>query len=304
MKTYEFFLGGDDAEMREIKKIAIAAGCIVHDKGLSWGAKVSDYKDHQFELRSRPTAVCGDPGIDTAAKAAMYKASINHRYVIVELKEDVRIGNNVISIDHHGDRSGEPPAIIQVCNLLGITPTREQCLIGAMDAGYAHGLLAIGATTEEIRKFLGASEGCLTVGEMLTEIADFPEEIILESKRAILESEEVGDCIIIRCNHNKSAPITARLIDRQENQNVLILSAWTEDGEQKTEANYYGNGETVRAINESLPGWTGGAGLLPPTESAKEYWTKYGGSVPDTAFWGVSDLPHGTVLKAVLSKTS
>jgi hypothetical protein len=295
-KAYEFFLGGDDAEMREIKVIVESAGCIVHDNNLSWGAKVSDYERHLSKLTYREPAVCGDPGLDTVAKAA-----VNHRYVTVELDNDIGLPNNVRSIDHHGDRSGEPPAIIQVCNLLGITPSRKQCLIGAMDAGYVYGLESIGAEIAEIADFLNATSWCGTIGEMLTEIDDSSEEITQEAERSIRDSELIGDCIVARCNHNKTAPITARMFGRQEHQNILILSKWMEDGEEKTEANYYGNGETIRAINKVLPGWSGGAGLMPLTDEARTFWTQFGGSAPDTAFWGCSGHHHGEVLRAVLS---
>jgi hypothetical protein len=300
-KTYEFFLGGDDAEMREIKVIVESAGCIVHDNNLSWGAKVSDYKGHLSKLAYREPVVCGDPGLDTIAKVAAYEAATSHRYVTVELDNDIRLSTKVINIDHHGDRSGEPPAIIQVCNLLGIAPTRQQCLIGAMDAGYAYGLKSIGAEIEEIRDFLNASSGCLTIGEMLEETDDSSKEIVQEAERAIRESELIGDCIVVRCNHNKTAPITARLFDNQKKQSTLILSTWSADGEQKTEANYYGTGETVQAINKALPGWSGGAGLMPHTDEARTFWTQFGGSAPDTAFWGCSGRHHGEVLRAILA---
>lgn len=300
-ETYEFFLGGDDAEMREIKKVAVAAGCIVYDNNLSWGAKVSDYKEHLPQLMCGDPAVCGDPGLDTAAKVEAYKAANKYRYVTVELEEDIKLGKKVLAVDHHGKRSGEPPAIIQVCNLLGVTPTREQCLIGAMDAGYAFGLEAIGATNSEIGNFLGATAA--TVSEMLLQEENQPPEVVKEAERAISEAEIVGGCVIVRCKHNKTAPITARLYGTQSSrQNILILSRWEEDGCEKTEANYYGDGERVRAISEALPGgWTGGAGLMPPTDDAVEFWTQFGGTVPDTAFWGIEGRHQGEILRIILA---
>lgn len=290
---YEIFLGGDDAEMREIKKVAEAAGHVVHDKRLPWGAKVSDYSDLLYTYGPK-WAGDGNPQYDGGPDPRPTP-------VLVELHPDIDAPSGAVVIDHHGDLSGKPPAIIQVCSLLGVTPTREQCLIGAMDAGYAYGLETIGASDEEIRKFLGASPGCRTIGEMLVDGENFPPEIISEAERAIREAEKIGECLIIRCAHNKTSPITARLYDKQERQNVLILSTWTEDGKGETEANYYGNGETVRAISETLPGWTGGAGLMPHTDASEAYWTQFGGAAPDTAFWGASGLHHGTVLKHVLS---
>ena len=252
--------------MREITRVAEAARCTVHDANLKWGAKVSDYNGPLFTYGPK-WAGDGYP---------RYEGGPDPRptALLVELFPDVRAPRGAVMVDHHGTRAGEPPALIQVCRLLGITPTRRQNLIGAFDAAYIYGLRAIGATTEEIRGFLGASEKCKTVGEMLTETENYPEEIIREAEQVVKEAEQVGDCIVVRCNHNKTASITARMFDKQEKQNILILSEWTDEGgKEKTEANYFASGEDVRSINNLLPGWTGGAGLLPPTETSKAYWS-------------------------------
>lgn len=159
-----------------------------------------------------------------------------------------------------------------------------------------------GARIAHIGTFLGASDRPDTIGEMLVEAECLDKKIIEEAKRAVMDAEQVDDCIIVRCNHNITAPITARLLDHQFRQNVLILSTWLEDGEEQTEANYYGNGETVQRINESLPGWTGGAGLMPHTPDSVKFWTQYGGDIPFSAFWGCAGEHHGKTLRFVLSQ--
>lgn len=297
MKVYEFFLGGiEDAEMREIKKVAMDAGCIVHNKSLSWGAKVSDYSGILWTY-GPIWAGDGNPRYDGGVDP-------RHTPVLVELALDEQPPKGAVVIDHHGCRSGEPPAIIQVCNLLGVTPTREQCLIGAMDAGYVYGLQAIGATTEEIADFLGAKNRHGTVSEMLLETEKYPKDIITDADRAVKNAEKVGDLIIIRCNHNTTAPVCSRLFDQQGQQNILILSAWKEKGVLKTEANFFSDGDKVRAVAEKMKcGWTGGAGLMPHTQDSKKFWGQYGGQAPDTAFFGCSGRSSGEVLKNVLSVT-
>lgn len=298
MKSFEFFLGGDDAEMREIKSMLDKHGYKYHCKGLQWGeeCKASSYEG---ELLTYGPKWYGD-------EHPNYIGGADHRPipVLIELEVDCETPSSSVVVDHHGERAGEMPALQQVCKLIGVTPTRRQDLIGVVDAGYVHGLEAIGASKEEIRVFLGASENSDTLGQMIQETEKHPKEIIYEAERAIREAETVGDLVIARCNHNTTSPITSRLYDQQERQNVLVLSTWTEGGKEKTEANFFGNGEEVRKVNEIIKGgWTGGAGLMPHTPEAKKFWTQYGGTAPDTAYWGTSGEKHGTVLKAVLSVT-
>ena len=256
-----FFLGGDDAEMRRIAKILEEAGVEYHDAGLNWGAKASAYGDTIAEV-----------------------AKTGKTPVLVELEVDCNLPKGTVIIDHHGDRSGEPPAIIQVLSLLGIEPSREDILTGAMDAAFVFGLESIGAKKEEIAGFLGLSpdsvEGMSMRDMLLATESGFSDEIIAEAERAIAEREQVGDMIVVRSAHSKTSPITSRLVGEQDTQNILILSG---DGE----VNYYGIGETVRELAKRFPGgWTGGAGLHLHTPEAKVFWEQWGGAAPNNAFWG------------------
>jgi hypothetical protein len=315
MTTFEFFLGGDDAEMREIKEITKAAGCVVHDKKLSWGAKASSYGTELKNIYrhnrkyNAETWMCND----TMKAAAKHTSIIG---VCVEIEKDIDFGKwahnanqhtnymmDFYHVDHHGSRSGEIPAIIQVCNLLRVKPTRKQCLIGAMDAGYVYGLEAIGSTKAEVKNFLGGSNAAKTVRDIL--VAGLPASRaaeIREAEEAVKKAEHLDNMVIVRLPHNWTAPVTA-MLHGEDKQNLLILSEWTDDnGKINREANYYATGEKIAVVNDMIPGgWTGGAGLLPPTKKAKEFWTQFGGYVPNTAFWGCSNAHHGTVLKAVMS---
>ena len=50
MTLYHFFLGGQDAEMVEIKQIIKKHNLPVADNALPWGAKLTMYKDKLDEL--------------------------------------------------------------------------------------------------------------------------------------------------------------------------------------------------------------------------------------------------------------
>jgi len=255
---FVFFLGGDDVEMRRIAEVARETGCEVRDAGLSWGAKASAYGGQFNEV-----------------------AESGRIPVLVELEINCDLPETAIVIDHHGHYSGKPPALIQTLNLLGIKPSRKDVLIGAMDAGFVFGLQAIGATEDEIARFLGLdSADNMSIRDMLLAMESEEPEIIAEAERAVAEREQIGGMIVVRCTHSKTAPITTRLLGEQDEQNILILS---EDGE----VNYYGRGETVREMMEKFSGgWSGGAGLMPHTPKAKSFWEQWGGSAPETAFWG------------------
>lgn len=284
MIKYHVFLGGQDGEMVEIKKIAeLDDRCVVCDADLSWGAKVSAYEEGLNQLNKRNLAIQLDRMFPPdGGELFIYP-------VLVELDVDMDLSKyegmtynwKPIVIDHHGKRAGEPPAIIQFLNLLDIEPTREQCLIGAMDAGWVYGLEAIGATNQEIAKFINVDQW-LSVGEMLTIAADrgITEEERFQAIKAVDSTKLLGDMFIVHCAHSKCAPITARLKDRQKEQNILVIS---EDGE----VNYFGSPEIVKQLSAQFPGsWSGGAGLYPPTKESLEFWTKFGGKCPTSAFWG------------------
>ncbi len=269
---FVFLLGGDDAEMRRIREILAGNGQKFRDKNLGWDtAKASAYAEEFVKVAFEDVIP-----------------------VLVELVVDCDLPEGAVVIDHHGARSGEPPALIQVLDLLGIVPERKDYLIGAMDAGYLYGLRAIGATPAEAAHLVGINWECATwqqVAQGLITLAkrsintkcDGSEHeywYITEATRAAAEAEMVGEMAVVRCKHSKTSLITAHLFGEQEFQNILILS---EDGE----VNHYGTGETVRDLVENFPGgWSGGAGLHPATKEGVEFWTAFGGSVPNNAFYG------------------
>lgn len=269
---FVFFLGGNDAEMRRIKEILAENGQTAVDKSLGWGAKASAYEAELTRIQFE-----------------------DFKPVLVELMVDCPLPKGTVVIDHHGDRSGEAPALIQVLDLLGIKPQRKDYLISAMDAGYIYGLRSIGATPEETADLVGIHWNCTTftkVAEGLitlaknsinTKVPDGGEAEcwhVTEAVRAAVEASMIGEMAVVHCRHSKTALITAHLFGKQNFQNILILS---DDGE----VNYYGNGQTIRDLVEHFPGgWSGGSGLYPATEECKKFWTTFGGSVPQNAFYG------------------
>lgn len=253
-KEYVFFLGGKDAEMLRIKDILQENGIAFHDKELGWGAKASAYKDEiSATLEEGKTPV------------------------IIELERDISLPDTVIDIDHHGKRASEPPSVMQVLALLNKEPSRWDLLIAANDADYIPGMEALGATVEEIAEIRAIDRQCQGIT---------PEQEA-QAEAAISNAEQIGDMLVVRVEHSKSAAITDRLHEKQAKQHILILSG---DGE----INYFaaGGGATCRELQATFGGWAGGSGLdknegnalggytkIWPTCS---YWYKNEGN----AFWG------------------
>ncbi len=238
MSNFIFFLGGADAEMVEIRKALEAAGAAYSDAGLGWGAKASAY------------------GEEIVKAAAEGKTP-----VIVELEVDVDLPSGTVNVDHHGDRSSEPAALLQVLSLLGREPSRWQALVAANDSGWFPGLKAAGATPEEMAAVRAAERSAQGIT---------PEQEA-EAERALhAPVEEIGNIRIIRMSHSKTAPIgdalaVAAIAAGEEIPAFLVFS---EDGE----VNFSGSGDLAQALNEKFTGgWAGGAGL---------------GKADGTAFWG------------------
>lgn len=283
--------GGQDQEMREIQEAASKAGVRFIDRGLRWDtAKASAYKDILKEPSGEEDYHCLSEDHGQYFKAA-HEAWTNTLFVLVELEIDCELPGNCIVVDHHGTESGNPPSLQQVLSLLGTEPSKRQDMIGAMDAGYVFGLVSMGCHPSEIADFMGQSRE-LSTREILTAACGLTANEDAEAERDIAAAEQCNDgLIIVRRDRNTCAEITARLFGQQKAQNILILSDWTDKqtGEHKQEANFYSTGERVRAVAAKFPqGWTGGAGLNPQTSKGGEFWGKYGGQAPDTAFFGVT----------------
>lgn len=125
-KNIVFLLGGNDLEMAEIKNLLEVEQIPYQDNNLSWGASWDSYKNW-----------CLDKG---KAYEKIYG---------IELAGD-KPAANCILIDHHGKNMNRPASILQVCEIIGINPSRRQELIAANDAGYIPAMLHIGASREEI----------------------------------------------------------------------------------------------------------------------------------------------------------
>lgn len=246
-----FFLGGADAEMVAIKELLDKQGVAYSDAKLAWGASTSKYGDE----------------IEKVVKEGKTP-------VIVELAIDSDIPESTINVDHHNENTGKPASILQVCELLGVQPTRKMQLIAANDSGYIPAMLELGASKEEIaqiRYLDRAAQGITPEQEK-------------QAEEAIAEAREVCGVTVIKMAHSKTATVTDRLFDPDKPQNIAIFSA---DGE----VNYFGPEDICRKLQgnktgeRSAPwdpnqtevlydhfgGWIGGAGI-----------GKEGG----TGFWG------------------
>ncbi|MBU1994369.1 hypothetical protein KKC15_06635 [bacterium] len=118
-----FLLGGCDLEMVTIKEILESLKLNYKDKNLSWGAKLSDYK----EFLDFDGMIYG-----------------------IELFADIQAPQNYKEIDHHGKNFHMPSSLKQIATLLGVTLSREQELICANDSNYIAGMKALCATQTEI----------------------------------------------------------------------------------------------------------------------------------------------------------
>ena len=131
-----FLLGGHDLEMQTIKKLLDKEGIEYEDKKLSWGAKLSAYKE-VIEVNPNKTFYAIELEIDDKE---FYK----------KYKEQIKI------IDHHNENSGNPTSLEQVIALLKVKKKldnktiRHYELVAANDKGHIAGLKCVGATKEEI----------------------------------------------------------------------------------------------------------------------------------------------------------
>ena len=141
-----FFLGGSDLEMEEIRNLLDSLGCIEFDsenmmenrfegcayvdRNLSWGAKLSDYRNVLERFGDRSDII-------------LYG---------IELTEDITPLRNYIAIDHHNERADRPSSLEQVAELFGVKLDRWQRLVAANDKGYIPEMKKMCATDAEIEK--------------------------------------------------------------------------------------------------------------------------------------------------------
>lgn len=236
------FMGGYDAEMLAIADACREAGVAVADKHLGWGAAASSYAEEIAQAISEGKTP-----------------------VLIELALDIELPSSAIVVDHHNENAGKPASILQVLSLLGVEPTRRQRLIAANDCAYIPGMLALGATPEEVAAVRLADRSAQGISS----------EQEAEAERAIAAAQVVNGVTIVKMAHSKTATVCDRLFAPDKEQRLLILSA---DGE----SNFFGNGELCKLLQGEDTG-----------KKTAEGYTIYshfggwvGGNLPQSGFWG------------------
>lgn len=237
-----FLLGGHDLEMLTIREL-LQTNVTVRfcDKNLAWGAKASDYRIEIEEAFSTGTTP-----------------------VLIELEDDLGAHEKgAVLIDHHGPRAAidAPTSLHQVFELLGLPKeawTHRMELVAANDRGHIAGMLAVGATQEEIIEIRTADRTAQGITAK--------EEKAGKSALKTLQSQCNGQLSVIHLPHNRAATVTDRLdpaLGGHGYSNLLVISPG--------EVNFYGKGSIVLSLDKAFPGgW-------------------YGGSLPERGFWGHSD---------------
>lgn len=124
-KNALFLLGGYDLEMDEIKKLLDEHQLDYRDKKLSWGAKLSEYKEYlNFD---------------------------GHIYGI-ELEQDIQTPQNYVEIDHHNKNIHKESSLEQIANLLNIKLNRYQMLVAKNDSAFIKGMKSVCASEDEIKE--------------------------------------------------------------------------------------------------------------------------------------------------------
>jgi len=169
-----FLLGGKDLEMLEIKKILESQDAFYIDRCLSWGAKLSNYKD-----------ILND----------------EQKFYGVELLEDTRLPQNYISIDHHNTDQNKDSSIEQIAKLLNIKLNRFQTLVAINDKSYIKGMKEFGATEVEI-------DYIRQLDRKVQGVTQDDEDIAEESIKYINLKDNI---IVIKTVLNRFSPIVDRL---------------------------------------------------------------------------------------------
>jgi CRISPR-associated protein Cas1 len=225
-----FFLGGYDLEMVTIRDLLAQESRPCHDRGLSWGARASDYR--------------------TEIEAVLAQEQVP---VLVELANDLSLDlAQVILVDHHGAYAGEdrPTSLHQVFELLALPPerwTRWFELVAVNDWGYVPALVAMGASQEEIIKVRAADRAAQGITAA--------EEAAGEQAAASAKSMVHGKLTIVQLPHARTATVTDRLAPELGGPGYENLVVYSPE-----EVNFFGTGELVYALDEAFPGgWYGGA---------------------------------------------
>jgi hypothetical protein len=228
-----FFLGGYDLEMHTIRELLEAHHYPFVDRQLQWGAKASAY---QVEIENLPE---------------------HTQAVLIELEDDLGLGERALHIDHHNERAGhnQPTSLEQVFALLELPDsawTRHFSLVSANDRGYIPAMQALGASRAEIE----------CIRKHARELQRISPQQEREALQAIHERTTIcaGKVIFIDLPHSKTSAVMDRLF-WIDDRDTLILSP--------DESNFYGRNEVVRALYARYQGWSGG-------------------NLPKRGFWGMS----------------
>ncbi len=253
-----FFLGGEDLEMQVIRDHLqrLKYGFVTHF--LSWGAKVSDYKDEIERVMSR--------GL---------------KPVFVELDMDMEFPHGkFVDVNHHGERFSEKASLLQVLDLIEMEPTRYDLLVAANDSGYIPAMQKMGASRREIDEIRRQDRKAQGVTESME----------MEAARAVDDRFVKGDVTIVSLKFtNKCSPVTDRLFsswkDGKENLLVGCMTLPSQDEVDRYmegtsaevcpatipyEVNYFGPGDICKAVIEKFAphSWGGGKGLGDPNGQA------------------------------------
>lgn len=217
-----FLLGGADLEMQTIRDTLQAEAIPFVDHHLRWdNALLSSYQK-ELQLVGSGCTVYG-----------------------IELQEDMIPPVSYRPIDHHNQLSSMPCALEQVMEILQLPMTRYLKLIAANDKAYIPGMLAMGATVEEISAIRLADRKAQGVTE---------EEEVLAQKAIDENLEKIGGMLVVRTDNSSFSPICDRLYPYRE---LLVYTdcEWVYYGERAEQIRmmfpddcasgnlYYGGGE-------------------------------------------------------------
>ena len=217
-----FLLGGADLEMQTIRDVLVCQGIPFADHHLRWdNALLSSYQEELQERKGGQT-IYG-----------------------IELREDILPPSCYRAVDHHNGLSSFPCALEQVLEILQLPMNRYEQLVSANDKAYIPGMLALGATSEEIATIRLADRKAQGVTEEEEHLAE----------RAIADNKEfVNGLIIVHALSSRFSPICDRLFPYHK---LLIYteSEWVYYGEESTKVRelfskeltegnlFYGGGE-------------------------------------------------------------
>ena len=185
-----FLLGGYDLEMLEIRNLLEQQNAIYYDRALRWDNAVLDAYTTELEI------------YQDSDKYLIY--GIELRYGKTTPPENYHL------IDHHNQYEKEPSPLTTVAKLLNITLSRHQQLVAINDVSYIPGMIAFGATEQEVAQVRKKDREVQGVTQ---------EDEDLAIKAIDNNKEELPNLTIIKALSPKFSPICDRLFPYK---NLLI----------------------------------------------------------------------------------